>query len=194
MSPQVCPAAIAAMLVLAGCGSSPPTRFYTLAAAPAEASSPVAVPGTPIRVAAVTVPAELDRPQIVRREDATRLDIATLDRWAAPLEDQIRRVLSEDLSARLPGGVIAPTAPSVPAGTRSVTLDIDRFDADRSGHVVLAGEWALVVDNRALMRQAETIELDAAGTEAADAPAAMSRALGRLADRIAARLAAATNR
>ncbi|HLY58650.1 MAG TPA: ABC-type transport auxiliary lipoprotein family protein, partial [Stellaceae bacterium] len=105
-----------------------------------------------------------------------------------PLDEQIRRVLSEDLTARLPGRVIGPTAPSVPPGTRLVAVDIERFDADQRGQVVLSADWSLVADNRALQRHAERIEIAATGTQPADAPPAMSRAIGLLADRIAAQL------
>jgi uncharacterized lipoprotein YmbA len=181
-------------LLLAGCGTSPPTRYFSLApvagAIPPMSDSAVA----PIRVDAVTVPAELDRPQIVRRIDETRLDIAGFDRWAAPLDEQIRRVLSDDLATRLPGRVIDPTAPAVPAEILLVALDVDRFDAGADGTVTLAANWALVSAGRAVERHAEIIRQEGAGPDPDSAPAAMSRALGTLADRIAARLAKAADR
>ena len=182
-----------AALGLAGCGSSPPTSYYTLAPVPPSGEA-AATSGAPIRVDAVTIPAELDRLQLVRRADETRLDVAPFDRWAAPLDEQIRRVLSEDLTARLPGRVIGPAAPSVPAGTRLVAVDIDRFDADEGGHVVLSADWSLVADNKALQRHAERVEVATGGTQPADAPPAMSRAIGLLADRIAAQLQSGADR
>src|SRR5262249_52028624 len=101
---------VAAVLLAAlagGCASSPPIRFYTLTPIAPE-SRPTAPPeGARVRLNRVTVPGELDRVQIVKRIDATRLQIDDQSRWAAPLDDMIRRVLTADLAARLPANAVA---------------------------------------------------------------------------------------
>ena len=62
---------LAAGAVLGGClGSSPPSRFYTLSTLP-PAGTGGAAPTRIIRVAPVTLPESLDRPQLVRRTGAT---------------------------------------------------------------------------------------------------------------------------
>ena len=60
-----------------------------------------------LRVERVTIPGELDRLELVRRSSANRLQIAVFDRWAAPLEDMIRRIATADLTARLAPGAVA---------------------------------------------------------------------------------------
>jgi uncharacterized lipoprotein YmbA len=176
---------------LGACGATPDTHYYMLsavapAAAPAAAATGAAAP---IRLDAVTIPAELDRTQIVRRSGPNQLDLLGLDRWAAPLDEQIRRVLSDDLGRRLPGRVVGPAAPAISEETGIIAVDVDRFDADRQGHVVLIADWSLVAAGRAVSRRTETIELDASGADPASSAAAMSGALGQFADRIAAALA-----
>ena len=92
---------------LSGCDSSPPTRFYILndiapTAQPAAVSNRIAV-----RVEPLAIAAEVDRPELVTRSGPNRVHVAGLERWAAPLPGQIRRVLSDDLAARLPPGLVA---------------------------------------------------------------------------------------
>jgi uncharacterized lipoprotein YmbA len=92
--------AVVAALALVGCASSPPLHFYTLSeVAPTSNAGPTTQPLF-IQVGRVRIPGELDRNEIVQRIDATRLRIAEQDRWAAPLGDMIRRVLSADLQSR----------------------------------------------------------------------------------------------
>lgn len=69
--------------ILAGCGSSPPTRFYTLDAVKPRGSVPSKAAVTPVKVNAVDIPALLDRKAIVRRQAGNQLDISSQDRWGA---------------------------------------------------------------------------------------------------------------
>ncbi|HET8612548.1 MAG TPA: hypothetical protein VFL92_07260, partial [Sphingomonas sp.] len=55
---------LAALALLAGCGHSPPTHFFTLDPAPPKAPAP-ARPAHPVRLGAVHIPPELDRPELV---------------------------------------------------------------------------------------------------------------------------------
>jgi uncharacterized lipoprotein YmbA len=178
--------------LLIACGSSPPTRFYILneiapAAAPgAAASNPV-----PVRVQPVAIARELDRPELVTRSGPNRVQVAGLDRWAAPLVDQIRRVLSDDLSARLPpGGVADPNEPATSDPRRLLTVAIDEFYADDSCAVSLRASWSLTTPHAASQHGAEQIQLPASTPCAGEEAAAMSRAIGGLADRLAVAIAA----
>jgi uncharacterized lipoprotein YmbA len=47
--------------VLVACGTSPPTRFFTLDAAPPATAPASAYAGAPLRVVAVNIPPALDR-------------------------------------------------------------------------------------------------------------------------------------
>src|SRR5438034_3398764 len=54
---------------LAGCGSSPDTRFYTLATVPpiTKTADRSSTPQVGVGIRSVVLPADLDRPQIVTR-------------------------------------------------------------------------------------------------------------------------------
>ena len=142
----------------------------------------------PVRVDRVTIPTELDRSQLVRRIDATRLQIVEGDRWAAPLEDTIRRVLSDDLAARLPADLVAnPFEPSVGEKRQSLSVDIGDFYGDDSCAVTLRASWVLKVSDSQSSRGSQDAQIPAGGScTSGMIPAAMSQALGQLADRIAA--------
>jgi uncharacterized protein len=182
---------LAALASLAGCQSSPATRYFTLSeAAPASAR-----PGTPsaalaLQVERVTIPGELDRLEIVRRDESNQLRIATFELWAAPLDGMIRRVVSEDLAARLAPGSVA--SPNEPAGDqqRRLYLDIQDFAGNERGAMNLRTAWLLKAPDGSESRGVETVNADARDASADALAAAMSRALGLLADRLSVMLTA----
>ena len=89
----------ASLLVMSGCASTPPTRFYVLPAlSSADTTSGVSTAKREltIGVGPVTLPAYLDRPQIVTRASRAKLNLADFDQWAASLQDSLPRVLAEN--------------------------------------------------------------------------------------------------
>lgn len=182
-------ALLVTLLGVAGCASSPPLHYYTLTEIPAATRLSTAPDAIPIRLDRVTIPTELDRSQIVRRFDATRLQIMDAERWAAPLEDTIRRVLSADLALRLPSNMVAnPYEPSVGEKRQSLSVDIEEFYGDETCAVTLRAAWVLKQPDMQSSRGREETRIPPRGpcSGAASLPEAMSQALGQLADRIAA--------
>jgi uncharacterized lipoprotein YmbA len=176
----------------AGCASNPPLRYYTLTEVPATARLSPAEDTVPVRLDRVTLPTELDRSQLVRRIDATRLQIMDGERWAAPLEDTIRRVLSDDLAARLPPNMVAnPNEPSVGEKRQSLSVDIAEFYGDAACTVTLRAAWVLKRADSQSSRGTEEARVPASGdcSGVGAVPTAMSQALAQLSDRIAAAVA-----
>ena len=186
-------AAVVASLVMSGCGSSPPLRYYTLTEVPATNRISTVANTLPVRVDRVTIPAELDRSQLVRRIDPTRLQIIDNDRWAAPLEDTIRRVLSADLAARLPPEMVAnPYEPSIGEKRQLLSVDIEDFYGDATCTVTLRAAWVLKQPDTQGSPGTEEIRIPGSGScnGTAGVPAVMSQALGQLSDHIASAIAA----
>ena len=187
--------AVIAAVTLAACASSRPTRYYTL-----DPIQPVTIAsyqpvGTPIVIDKVILPATLDRPQIVRRVSANRLDIDETDRWPAPLDEIVQRVLAEDLASRMTAGIVILPGQPLPSGAvRRIYVDVAMFEGDLSGHVALRARWTIEAGDAAAPSVShdahdEYITVDA-GSGTPDAlAAAMSRALGELGDRMASTLA-----
>ena len=175
------------ILTLTACASSPVTRYYALdpvggGAAPAQDRG---AKGTPVKIDAVHIPPALDRDSVVRGESDNQLQISSQDRWAGDLGEMIRRVLTQDLAARLPSGmVIAPESPAPPSA-RGIVVDILTFQP-RGGEVVLDADWTLLVGTQSNPVLRRSLHLTSAGASSAQGQAAaMSTLLGDLADRMA---------
>jgi len=96
-----CVAAFACALALAGCASSPIEHFYTVSsveAKPGQVPSSGGIAGERlIAVLLVTVPALIDRPQLVVRTSAHEVGILENHRWAEPLAADLTRALIASL-------------------------------------------------------------------------------------------------
>lgn len=184
---------VLALLTLAACASSPPTRFFTLdPVAPAGDSRTVA--GEPIKIDAVHLPPALDRSSLVRGESDNQLSISSQDRWAGDLGEMTRRVLTQNLASRLPSGmVIAPQSPAPPSA-RGVVIDILTFQPQASGEVVLDADWTLLqgTQSNPVLRRSVHLTASAAPSAQGEA-AAMSMLLGQLADSMATDLGSAAH-
>lgn len=132
---------------LAGCvtGSSPPTRYYTLGPAASGGGNPGAGAfAYAVAVGPVTVPETVDRPQLVLRAAANRLEVADFDRWAAPLKTEIARVIAINLGSGLAGARVATVAQSAGAEPDyRVTVDVQRFESVRGEAAALEALWTV---------------------------------------------------
>ncbi|HTW71256.1 MAG TPA: PqiC family protein [Acetobacteraceae bacterium] len=181
---------LATALVLAGCGSSPATHFYTLVPQPPAHADPVVSPKLPLQLGRITLPVTLDRLGLVTFGPGTAVSVSDQDRWAAPLKDLVRSVLTSDLRQRLGASRVLDPGVAVPGGrVLIVALDVQRFAADHSGEVVLAADWTLVRaagnSQQVLGVHRVTLRAPAGSTRGNAVSAAMSNLLGELADRIA---------
>lgn len=178
-------AAILLSLVVAGCGTTVPPRYYTLAAVPPVAAAPAAAVPVRIVVGPVNLPDYLDRRPIVTRDSAYAVHLATNDYWAAPLQDTVPRILVADLSARLPADRVE-SFPELASDYR-IAVDIDRFDTDADGLATLTARWRIYGKTGAQALQSGEVTLQQQG-DAADyqaGTAALSATLGDLADYLA---------
>ena len=137
------------------------------------------------------LPGTLDRQSLVMRGPGTRpWRFSDADRWAAPLDELVRRALTADLRDRLGDAqVLAPGDPPPPGGVRTLVLNVQQFSGDSRGEVTLAADWAVAgPGQRGGTRSHHVVVRVNAGSASPDAvTAAMSQAVGRLADDIAAR-------
>ncbi len=174
----------ALVLVLAGC-SSPDPAIYTLRAVPGQTAS-----GGPaaIKLARPGLAGYLDRPEIVRDSSANRLQLNSGERWGEPVGDMIGRVLALDLAQRLPGSSVFTEAGTISVDpSATVELDVQRFDLDTAGMVVLQAQVAVEQgrshDPAATRSIRVTVQPAAPGTP--ELVAAESAALGQMADQVA---------
>jgi len=175
------------LLLLASCDTTPPPRLFTLAARPATLNRPLA---TTIAVKRVEMAKYLDRPQIVSYRDPYELVFSEFVIWAENLSDMTTRVLVENLAQRLPQSQLFLSAGSFADTTAGMTLEIsiDKFDPDPAGVVVLTAQWVAHQEGQPDRIRSEQIRVTPGSKDPTGQVAAMSDALGQLADRIAAGL------
>lgn len=168
----------------AGCGTSAPARFYTLSST--AAASQALAPPVAIVVGPVTVPAAVDRPQIVLQSGPNRLELDEFNRWAAPLGDTIARAVAGDLAVLLG----TPEVGSAPGASFDpefrVTIDVERFESVAGDHALVDAVWAVHETAGGRIRRGRTTAREPARGEGIEAlAAAHSQALGRLSADIA---------
>jgi uncharacterized protein len=178
--------------ILSACSASPPSHYYVLTAqSDSVAVRQVERPLQTVAIGAVRLPGALDRPQIARRLGPNQLEYAESDRWAGPLDDMTRRVLSADLRSLLPASTTMVADDSSAPAEMTIAIDVSRFDADKVGRVALDASWETMDKNGkvvGVLREAKIVE-SGTSSDAAAVAATMSRALAGLADKIAAGIA-----
>ena len=175
-----------------------PTRLFLLTsigetaarAAPAEDAAPADAAKGWIGLGPVTVPAYLERPEIVRRASEHELAPARSDRWAEPLDRAVLRVLAQDLAQVTGRRVVAYPWKTTLAPACVVEVGVTRFEAVEEKRV----ELVVDVDVRRApdavpVRRHERIEVALPASDGGAIAKAMSEAAAELARRIAAALA-----
>lgn len=174
------------IVALSGCGSSPPTRLYRLEPI-AVASNMVAETELTISVASVILPAYLNRKEIVSQDERYRISAAEYDRWAEPLEDNIRAVLTENLSALVPAArVLDGRSETGYPADYVVHVRVISFGAEVGGDVRLSASWIIddVAADSAITNKISSAE-SPTGADVVATVAAMSATLESLSQRIA---------
>lgn len=174
-------------MVLAGCQASPSPALYTLAAVPGPV---VSARAQAVELRRVGLAGYLDRPELVRGTVQYRLVVSEAERWGEPLGRMIERVLTEDLVARLPGSAVFAESGAISTRADTVLeMDIQRCDADPDGTLVLLAQVALRPDDGPARARTLRFTQTVAGPGGAAHAAAISQALGALADAVGLMLA-----
>jgi uncharacterized lipoprotein YmbA len=169
------------LIVLAvGCAATPMSRFYTL-----SATSVPAAPATNLSIAVgpVTVPALVDRPQIVVNMGANQVRLEEFNRWASPLQNNIARVVADNLVLML--GTSRVTLLSADANYRAA-IEVQSFESSPGEAAMLDAVWTVRRSKDGKAETGRTTVREMLQEKNYDAlAAAHSRALARLSRDIA---------
>jgi uncharacterized protein len=172
-----------------GTCASTPSRFYILNTLSASETIPgmAAAQGPVIGVGPITVPKYLDRPQIITRSGRNQLALGEFDRWAEPLQDNVLRVLGENLAFLIPTDqVLLHARPQSATLDYQVTVDMLHFDGWLGGESTLLAHWSIL--DRAelpLLSQRASLNVLVGGGDYEATVAALSELLARLSGDIA---------
>jgi hypothetical protein len=138
----------------------------------------------------VGAPDYLDRSEVVRAGPGSRLEALRNVRRGEPLGGMVSRVPAEDLAQRLPGSaVLADAGATRLAAGAAVEAELRRFEADPSGAVEPAAQVAFRLGpGRPGVARSFRFSVSVEGQGPSAIAAAMSGAVGQLADAIAAAL------
>ena len=136
-------------VIFFGCaGTSKPSNFYLLRALPESEDSLTTAGGQgalSVLVGPITLPAYLDRTQIVTLFGNNELTMDEFSRWAEPLQDNFYRVLVENLSLLLNTPRVYSYDRRGPAPAEfQIIIDITRFESDTRGDAYLTAFWTVV--------------------------------------------------
>ena len=168
-----------------------PSRFFTLIPLPqaeqSRARDTDKVNSLFLGIGPIRFPAYLDREQIVMRTAQNRIYISENDRWAEPLEENVTRVLSQNLGILLGGArIIRYPWQTSQRPTYQIEMEVFRFEWNTEGVELLAG-WALMdLSNKTPLMFKESRIARQTRTKSMEASvAALSESLGDLSREIA---------
>ena len=176
-------------LVVSGCTFLGPvkdaSRYYTLAP---RAMSPARQTGPLVALMPVELPAYLDRNEVAVRVSDTELRYVPTERWAEPLEQNVTRVLTQNLGAALGSDRIVSPATSiglVPVPDFWVEVIVVRFESTTDGRAHLTARWAVRDAARKVQRIRQSQHEHQAAATTEGGVQALSATLGDLAEEIA---------
>jgi uncharacterized protein len=172
---------LALLAVVPAACQSPNPLLYTLTVIPGPER-----PGAPhlIELRGVAVAHYLERSQIVRSSEDFRLDVSGNDWWGEPLDAMLGRVLTQELTQRLPGSTVYGENGAISTNSDDrIAINLQRLDADHTGAVILIAQIGItggVTATRTVRYSVSPPSGDTAGLVSA-----MSTAVGQLADTVA---------
>src|SRR5262249_24464098 len=98
MTARIAAAALGGLTIVWACLRKREVRYYTLAGAAPAGPGRHAAAGYTVHVAAASVPAALNRPELVLRISATEVAVDDNHRWAEPLRTGIARAVADGLA------------------------------------------------------------------------------------------------
>jgi uncharacterized protein len=128
----------AACLVSVGAGcTSAPVRYYTLTPAPDKAL-PASDVTLPVDVRVVHTPPQLNRAELMVRTGPTELTLLENERWASPVNDEIKGALQLELQRRQ--GRMTGLGPAF--AKLAIDIDVQHLEAEFGRYALIEASWS----------------------------------------------------
>jgi uncharacterized protein len=128
------------ILACSGCASAP-VNYYTLLTPPTSPHAERPNTCCVVEIRSVRIPAEVDRPELVVRRSDEQVAVLSNDLWIAPLRDEVRSAILNDIREKLP---LEPTLQGTNLRTFVISLDITRFESQPARYALIEAEWRVV--------------------------------------------------
>jgi uncharacterized lipoprotein YmbA len=180
---------ISISLLIVGCGTSPKTHIYILSSiqtdiAPQTENGQIFV----IKVGPVSIPDTLDQEPIVTRIGSNVLHADEYNRWSGDFQDDIQRLLGENISILLPSTqmTLSQETMLLPIDFQ-VIINVREFYGKLGGTVTLNVNWTVAQQGKkkTVIVKKSVLQEKTSGPEYKDYVAAQSRLLAKLSQEVA---------
>lgn len=169
------------------------SKFYLLTPT-ADASPAAAAPAAntsddfTLGLGPIKLPPYLDRPEIVTRAAANRIELSKEDRWGESVQNGFTTSLQRDLEAQAGTNrvIMFPWYNTVHVDMQ-VVIDVYRFETDGQGNANLSAKWTILDSSgKNILYTVETnLTQPSKPGDETDAAAALSKTIGDLGGQIA---------
>ncbi len=167
------------------------SKFYLLtptadSAAPAQAAATASGNFT-LGLGPIKLPPSLDRPEIVTRAAANRLELSKEDRWGESIQNGFTTAMERDLAAQAGAAVVVFPWYNTVHIDMQVQIDVYRFETDTSGTATLSAKWTILdaTGKNILYTVESNLTQPSKPGDMTEAAAALSRTIGDLSGQIA---------
>lgn len=137
--------ALLPLILVVGCvGSSAPAKFYLLEPISKDAVELAVTVDTPVlALVPVRIPQYLERVQLVTSSGKNTYEFDELNRWAESLDDNMSRVILQNLSLLMSADVVMSTSQQARKAKTQLAITILDFFIDPSGQAKLNATWQI---------------------------------------------------
>jgi len=173
----------AILILLGGCGTSRPSRFYTLNSMPippekAELSDKQN--RITVGIDLNDIPAYLNKPQMAVRVSTNELKLDEFNRWAETVKDSFPKIIADNMISILPTDkFIVFSRKGILSVDYQVIINVTRFDGAPGKSVSLITQWGIYNSEKDKLLSAQTsdIKVETEGEDFDALVSAQSKAL-----------------
>jgi uncharacterized protein len=134
--------ALGSLILLTAACTSAPVHFHTLVAASVDANgAPPSSVAYSVNIEAVKVPAQVDRIEMVVRQNNGEIAVLNTEFWIAALPDELQSAMSGEIHRQLS----LADAMGSPGGPQEISIRVvvERFESAPSRYALIDASWEL---------------------------------------------------
>jgi len=131
------------LFLITGCAAAPPDHFYSLSNGISVLAAKLAAPDYFIELAAVTVPQQIARYQMVVSTQTGQIDLLEHERWSATPATEIAQALSLAITGELGTLDVLHTATPEGATVYRISTHVQRFESVPGKYALIDAVWSV---------------------------------------------------
>jgi uncharacterized lipoprotein YmbA len=182
-------AVLSFLWLLAGCvGSTPPARFYLLEPLTSTESAVGVADKPTLALVPVRIPPYLERAQLVTASGKNTYQLDEMNRWAESLDDNITRVMLQELTSLVPADVVLSISQRAKQAKLRLAVSMLEFHIDPQGQAKCAAQWQISRGEEVIVSRQSRYQVPASLQDAQVKVQALNQCLNQLNREMAAAL------